>query len=185
MAPAGSTGSRELQPSRTHAARVPGWRAWLARLWIPVSLCCTAATSTQTWADTTTGGTDGPSCQTVRLSDVGWTDVTATTATLTVLLRALGYESKVTVLSVPVTYTSMKNKDIDVFLGDWMPAQEGDIKPYLEDRSVEVVGMNLTGAKFTLAVPSYTLCTRPARLHRHTALRPAAEEFDLRHRARQ
>jgi glycine betaine/proline transport system substrate-binding protein len=90
------------------------------------------------------------------MSDVGWTDVTATTATLSVLLRKLGYEPKVTVLSVPVTYASMKNKDIDVFLGDWMPAQEGDIKSYLADGSVEVIGTNLTGAKFTLAVPAYT-----------------------------
>jgi glycine betaine/proline transport system substrate-binding protein len=167
MAPAGSTGSREVEPPGGHAARVPrwwarltgarGWRGRLARLGaIVISLGCATLTATQTRADTAPGGTEDPSCQTVKLSDVGWTDVTATTATLTVLLRALGYQSQVTVLSVPVTYTSMKNKDIDAFLGDWMPAQEGDIKPYLADRSVEVVGVNLTGAKFTLAVPSYT-----------------------------
>jgi glycine betaine/proline transport system substrate-binding protein len=90
------------------------------------------------------------------MSDVGWTDVTATTGTLSALLRELGYQPQTTVLSVPVTYASMKNKDIDVFLGDWMPAQEGDIKPYLADGSVEVIGTNLTGAKFTLAVPAYT-----------------------------
>jgi len=92
----------------------------------------------------------------VRLSDVGWTDVTATTATLTVLLKSLGYLPQTTVLSVPVTYASMKNKDIDAFLGDWMPTQEGDIRPFLTDGSVEVLGPNLTGAKYTLAVPAYT-----------------------------
>ncbi len=90
-------------------------------------------------------------CGTVRFSDVGWTDITATTATASVLLKALGYETDVKVLSVPVTYSSLKNKDIDVFLGNWMPTQEADVRPYLEDKSVESFGPNLTGAKYTLA----------------------------------
>lgn len=95
---------------------------------------------------------DPAACKEVRFSDVGWTDITATTAATTVVLKALGYEPEVKVLSVPVTYASMKNKDIDVFLGNWMPTMEADIKPYREDGSVETVGMNLTGAKYTLAV---------------------------------
>jgi glycine betaine/proline transport system substrate-binding protein len=95
------------------------------------------------------------SCKTVRFADVGWTDITATTALSSVLLKGLGYAPKSTVLSVPVTYTSLKNKDIDVFLGNWMPTMEADIKPYVDDKSVDVVGVNLTGAKYTLAVPDY------------------------------
>ncbi|HXV32019.1 MAG TPA: choline ABC transporter substrate-binding protein [Sinorhizobium sp.] len=91
------------------------------------------------------------SCGTVRFSDVGWTDITATTATATTILKALGYETDVKVLSVPVTYTSLKNKDIDVFLGNWMPTMEADIAPYREDKSVETVRENLEGAKYTLA----------------------------------
>ena len=96
------------------------------------------------------------SCKTVRFSDVGWTDITATTAATSVVLKALGYEPDVKVLSVPVTYISMKNKDIDVFLGNWMPSMEGDLKPYREDGSVEVLGANLEGAKYTLAVTKAT-----------------------------
>lgn len=94
-------------------------------------------------------------CKAVRMSDIGWTDVTATTATAETLLKALGYSPKVTVLSVPVTFQSMKNKDIDVFLGNWMPSMEADIKPFHEDKSVDTVGPNLEGAKYTLAVPTY------------------------------
>jgi glycine betaine/proline transport system substrate-binding protein len=56
---------------------------------------------------------------------------------------------------VPVTYASLKNQDIDVFLGNWMPTMEADLKPYLEDGSVQNVGVNLEGAKYTLAVPTY------------------------------
>jgi glycine betaine/proline transport system substrate-binding protein len=85
------------------------------------------------------------------MSDIGWTDVTATTALTSQLLQRLGYSPKVTVLSVPVTFASMKNKDIDFFLGNWMPAQEGDRRAFLADGSVEVVRANLVGAKYTLA----------------------------------
>jgi glycine betaine/proline transport system substrate-binding protein len=99
---------------------------------------------------------ENASCRIVRLSDIGWTDVTATTALVSVLLRDLGYEPQVTVLSVPVTYASMKKKDIDVFLGNWMPAMDGDRKPFVADGSVDVIGANLLGAKYTLAVPAYT-----------------------------
>jgi len=89
-------------------------------------------------------------CKTVTFSDVGWTDITATTATASVLLEAIGYEPETKVLSVPVTYVSLKNKDIDVFLGNWMPTMEADIKPYREDKSVETLVKNLEGAKYTL-----------------------------------
>ncbi len=94
---------------------------------------------------------DKESCQTVRFSDVGWTDITATTAVASVLLDSLGYKPETKVLSVPVTYASLKNKDIDVFLGNWMPTMEADIKPYREDKSVETLVKNLEGAKYTLA----------------------------------
>jgi glycine betaine/proline transport system substrate-binding protein len=99
---------------------------------------------------------DPASCKTVRFSDVGWTDVTATTAITAQLLRSIGYSATITVLSVPVTFASIKNNDIDVFLGNWMPAQEADRSRYVEEGSVVVVGPNLTGAKYTLAVPAYT-----------------------------
>ena len=98
---------------------------------------------------------EAESCRTVRFSDVGWTDITATTALATTVLEGLGYETDVKVLSVPVTYASLKNKDIDVFLGNWMPTMEADIAPYRDDKSVETVRANLEGAKYTLAVPKY------------------------------
>ena len=94
-------------------------------------------------------------CETVRFSDVGWTDITATTAVTSELLKGLGYTTKIDLLSVPVTYSSMANGDIDIFLGNWMPTMEGDIAKYREAGSVETVRANLEGAKYTLAVPKY------------------------------
>jgi glycine betaine/proline transport system substrate-binding protein len=96
-----------------------------------------------------------PGCQVVRLPDIGWTDVTATTAVFSALLKRLGYQPTITVLSVPVAYASLRNRDLDVFLGNWMPAQEADRRAYVQDGSVEVVRANLRGAKYTLAVPAY------------------------------
>ncbi len=108
---------------------------------------CTFAVSAQ--------AADPAECKAVSFSDVGWTDITSTTAATSVVLSGLGYMPEAVVLSVPVTYASMKNGDIDVFLGNWMPTMEGDIKAYREEGSVEVVGVNLEGAKYTLAVPKY------------------------------
>ena len=90
-------------------------------------------------------------CAKVTLSDVGWTDITATTAVTSTLLKALGYETDVKLLSVPVTYSALSSGDVDVFLGNWMPTMEADIAPYREDGSVETVRTNLVGAKYTLA----------------------------------
>ncbi|MGH8434875.1 MAG: choline ABC transporter substrate-binding protein [Pseudomonas sp.] len=96
------------------------------------------------------------SCSTVRFSDIGWTDISVTTAITSEVLESLGYKTKTTMLSVPVTYKSLAaGKDIDVFLGNWMPTTENDIKPYREAGTVETVRANLEGAKYTLAVPAY------------------------------
>ncbi len=99
---------------------------------------------------------DPTSCRTVRFSDVGWTDVTSTTAIASELLARLGYDPRVTVLSVPVTFASLADNDLDVFLGNWMPTQAPQIQKYVADGSVAVVRANLVGAKYTLAVPAYT-----------------------------
>jgi glycine betaine/proline transport system substrate-binding protein len=90
-------------------------------------------------------------CDKVTFSDVGWTDITATTAATTLVLEALGYETETKVLSVPVTYTGLAEGDVDVFLGNWMPTMEADLAPYREAGTVETVRTNLEGAKYTLA----------------------------------
>ena len=90
-------------------------------------------------------------CDKIIFSDVGWTDITATTAATTLVLDALGYETEIKVLAVPVTYTGLAEGDIDVFLGNWMPTMEADIAPYRDAGTVDTVRTNLEGAKYTLA----------------------------------
>src|SRR5512137_776335 len=99
---------------------------------------------------------DPASCKTVRFADVGWTDIQVTTGATSVVLEALGYDPQVSTLSVPVTMASLKNKDIDVFLGNWMPSMTADVKPYFDDKSVEQLQPpNLEGAGYGIVVPQY------------------------------
>ena len=91
------------------------------------------------------------SCREVVFSDVGWSDITATTAIASTVLQTLGYETETRILSVPVTYTALSTDDVDVFLGNWMPTMEADIAPYRDAGTVDTVRTNLTGAKYTLA----------------------------------
>ena len=97
---------------------------------------------------------DPESCTTIRLSDPGWTDITSTNSIAATLLGALGYAPEVKTLSVPIGYQAMKDGQIDVFLGNWLPAQQ----PFRDDldatNAAEVLVQNLEGAKFTLAVPT-------------------------------
>ncbi len=114
-------------------------------------------------------------CQTVTMSDVGWTDITTTTSTAKHVLEGLGYDVDVKVLSVPVTFASLESDDIDVFLGNWMPAQTGAIGPYLESGEIEQINVNLEGTKYTLAVPAYTY---EAGLQSYADISKFGEELD-------
>ncbi|MFC5695041.1 choline ABC transporter substrate-binding protein [Pseudomonas sp. GCM10022186] len=95
---------------------------------------------------------DPERCSTVYFADVGWSDITVTTAVTRHVLSELGYITKVKRLSAPDTYKAMSEGKVDVFLGNWMPSSEHDIRPYLDNGTVESLGANLTGAKYTLAV---------------------------------
>ena len=77
-------------------------------------------------------------CATPRFSDVGWTDISATTAVAGLILKNLGYTPKIDILSVAVTYEALPRGDIDVFLGNWMPLQEPTQKPLVDAGKIDV-----------------------------------------------
>ena len=91
------------------------------------------------------------SCDVVRLADVGWTDNMAQNGIAANVLNALGYETEITLLSLPITFESLANNDIDVFLDQWLPSMEGMIAPYVQAGTIDVIGPTLEGAKYTLA----------------------------------
>lgn len=94
-------------------------------------------------------------CETIRFAEVGWTDITATTALTREVLEALGYQTSVDTVSVPIAYSGMQHGDFDVFLGNWMPTMASISDPYVERGDVDRLSANLENAKYTLAVPQY------------------------------
>lgn len=92
-------------------------------------------------------------CRAPSFSDVGWTDITATTSTAAVVLEALGYTPEIQILSVAVTFESLRQGDTDIFLGNWMPLQEPQQKPLVDAGEIEVIRPNLEGALIGFAVP--------------------------------
>jgi glycine betaine/proline transport system substrate-binding protein len=94
---------------------------------------------------------DAASCAKPHFSDVGWTDITATTQIANQILAGLGYKPNITVLSVAVTFKSLENGDIDVFLGNWMPLQEPSQAPLVKAGKIDAVTNNLSDARIGFA----------------------------------
>jgi glycine betaine/proline transport system substrate-binding protein len=98
---------------------------------------------------------DAESCKAVRFADVGWTEIQVISEIASNMFTALGYTGEVKTLSVPITFASLKSKDVDVFFGNWMPSQTADIQAYLDDKSIEQLSVNLEGAGYGIVVPQY------------------------------
>lgn len=97
---------------------------------------------------------DDASCRTVRFVDIGWTDITATTAVAMAVFEGIGYKPTKTIASVPISFAGLKSKQVDVSLGYWWPIQQAAIEPFVQAKSIQVLEPpNLAGAKTTLAVP--------------------------------
>jgi glycine betaine/proline transport system substrate-binding protein len=144
------------------------WRSSLAKAALMLSALGMALTGSSQAAEP-------QSCTQVRMADPGWTDIDATNAVAGVLLKALGYQQNVSNLSVPITYQGLKKGQIDVFLGNWMPAQGPLVKPFVDEHSIDVLHANLTNAKFTLAVPDYVAA---AGVHSFADLVKHADQFN-------
>jgi glycine betaine/proline transport system substrate-binding protein len=120
----------------------------MKRLWA-ASLCALSVSSAF--------AAEPATCRNVRFADVGWTDIAATTGLASTLLEGLGYKPSKTIASVPITFAGVKGKQIDVFLGYWSPTMDPMIEPFRKSGQITVLTPpNLTGAKYTLAVPDYT-----------------------------
>lgn len=98
---------------------------------------------------------DPESCKPVRLANLGWTDILLTDATAEVVLSALGYKPSQSLLALGIAYESLRTNNMDIFQGNWRPVQDENFKEYFDKGWVVDLGENLTGAKFTLAVPKY------------------------------
>lgn len=95
-------------------------------------------------------------CKQIRLADIGWTDNAANNGVTVAVAEAIGYEPKITQVSAPIAFISLQKDDLDVFLDYWSPALDSLAKPMIEAGKVSLLETpNLTGARYTLAVPNY------------------------------
>ena len=115
------------------------------------------------------------SCETVKMADPGWSDIAATNAIAGFLLDGMGYKAKVDTLAVPITFGGLKDGQVDVFLGNWMPAQQGFYDKFVANGDVTQLAKNLDGTEFTLAVPDYVW---NAGVHNFADLNKYADKFD-------
>ena len=127
---------------------------------------------------------DPEACQTIRMSDPGWTDITSTNALAGVVLTALGYEQEVEHALGPGRLRGHEDRRRRR-LPRQLDAGAAAFREELDAAgAVEVLAKNLTGAKFTLAVPSYV---GEAGVTDFADLAANADKFDsgdLRHRDR-
>lgn len=99
-------------------------------------------------------GADDPQCATVRLGDPGWSDIAVTNGIASLLLDGLGYKPKVMTLGVPIIFAGLTKNQLDVFLGNWMPAQQDNYDTFVAKGEIDAHSVNLTGTEYTLAVPA-------------------------------
>jgi hypothetical protein len=76
---------------------------------------------------------------------------------------------------VPITFGGLKDGQVDVFLGNWMPAQQGFYDKFVANGDVVQLAKNLEGTEFTLAVPDYVW---DAGVHDFADLNKFADKFD-------
>ncbi|AIG03972.1 ABC transporter substrate-binding protein [Pseudomonas fluorescens] len=114
-------------------------------------------------------------CETVKMADPGWSDIAATNAIASFLLSGMGYKAKVDTLAVPITFGGLKDGQVDVFLGNWMPAQQGFYDKFVANGDVVQLARNLEGTQFTLAVPDYVW---EAGVREFADLNTFADKFD-------
>lgn len=91
----------------------------------------------------------------ITIASVGWTGVTIKTDLAVSVLSSLGYEAENMMVSVPIAYKAMSTAEADAFMGNWMPSMASIADKYFEKGTVIKYSVNMPGAKYTLAVPSF------------------------------
>ena len=69
------------------------------------------------------GGTEG-SGEPVRFGTVDWPEAIAKTNVSAEMVQALGYETDVQTLSVPLVFQGLETGDLDLFVEAWFPTMQ-------------------------------------------------------------
>jgi glycine betaine/proline transport system substrate-binding protein len=110
----------------------------------------------------------------VTFGYVDWPGVTVKTTVAAKILNYLGYETDMKSLAVPVVFKGLANKDLDVFMGAWLPTMKSISEKYFNDGKIEALTVNLNETIYTLAVPKYAW---DAGVKSHADLHKFADKF--------
>ncbi len=123
------------------------YRSNLSKIVI-LSLCCLLAFAFSSPAQAAEG-------KEIKFVSVSWTGVTVKTELAVKILNCIGYKASNLMTSVPIAYKAMASNEADAFFGNWMPSMESIAKKYFDAGTVEQFCVNMPGAQYTLAVPTY------------------------------
>lgn len=93
--------------------------------------------------------------QEVHFGYVEWPEAVMKTHVVSDVLEALGFETTMQSLSVPLVLKGVSTGDLDVFLETWLPSMQSMVGPYLAGGSVTMSAHNLDGTLYRAAVPTY------------------------------
>jgi len=111
----------------------------------------------------------------VTLGYVDWPGVTVKTTVAARILELMGYEAEMKSLAVPVVFKGLANKDLDIFMGAWLPTMKSISDKYFNDGQIMELTVNLNETVYTLAVPAYVW---EAGVRSHSDLNQFADRFD-------
>ena len=97
------------------------------------------------------GGGAGSSDEPVNFGTVDWPEAIAKTNVSAEMVEALGYETEVQTLSVPLVFQGLETGDLDLFVEAWFPTMQTNMEA-VDPEEVKSVTTNLPEATFSVAV---------------------------------
>ncbi len=84
-----------------------------------------------------------------------WPGLTVKSEVAAQILETIGYPTKQFTSSPSIVLKSLENRDMDIYLGGWIPQETDMINPLAEKGTVIKVVKNLSDCKIGMAVPPY------------------------------
>ena len=97
------------------------------------------------------GGAQGGSGEPVNFGTVDWPEAIAKTNVSATMVEALGHETEIQQLSVPVIFKGLEQGDLDLFVEAWFPTMQTNLEQ-VDPEAVESITTNLPEATFSVAV---------------------------------
>ena len=96
-------------------------------------------------------GGGGASGEPVNFGTVDWPEAIAKTNVSATMVEALGHETEIQQLSVPVIFKGLEQGDVDLFVEAWFPTMQTNMEQ-VDPEAVESITTNLPEATFSVAV---------------------------------